>query len=598
MKPASGALLLSLTLPAGLLLASTSAAAATSCASLTGLSLPNTTITLAQSYNSGDTVTGTTKAPAGLCRVAGTVKPGPKSNVHFELWIPTDGTWNGKYQQVGCGGFCGAVQYAAVANAVSRGYAAASTDDGTSGNPPAVPAGAPAFIGNNDVLLDYGYRAIKATTDNSKSVIKAFTGKSASYSYFVGCSDGGREALQEAQRFPDDFDGIIVGSPVNDQVGEFGSSYLYDSEAVLNGPQTGGVPDAYLTPIALAALDQGSHAACIGKDGGVASDAFLSDPRQCLFDPATVACKSGQTPSMASPCLTPAQVASAKKIYAGPHDKHGNLLFPGYEPGNESLASNWPAWISGSGPGNPIGAAPGSPTTNGAPGSQYTLGYGFGCDLMKGVQSCNYLGIDVAQQDATARKTLQPIISSVNPDLRPFKHHGGKMIHYVGWNDMAIAPQNSVNYYRTVERTVDNVHSFYRLFMVPGMSHCGSGAGPNAFGNGTTNGPVIDAQHDLVKALEAWVEHGVAPDKIVATHYINNVAAQGVQFQRPLCPFPQRGEYVGHGDPSSASSFQCVVHHDDFDPRNIGPQTAYHPRGDEGDDDRGENHGDEHGHDD
>jgi feruloyl esterase len=558
------ALLLSPVLSAGFVLTSNPALAA-SCSDLTSLELPNTRITLTQSYEAGQTVTGTTSAPAGLCRVAGTVKPGPKSNVKFEVWIPTDGSWNGKYQQVGCGGFCGAIQYAAVARAVSRGYAAASTDDGTSGNPPSVPAGAPAFIGNNDVLLDYGYRAIKATTDNSKAIIKALTGEDATYSYFVGCSDGGREALKEAQRYPEDFDGIIVGSPVNDQVGEFGSSYLYDSQVVLNGPQTGGVPEAYLTPIALAALDNGSHAACIGKDGGVASDAFLSDPRQCLFDPATVACKSGQTPTIANPCLTPAQVEAAKNIYAGPHDQHGNLLFPGYEPGNESLAGNWGTWIPGSSPASP--------------GVQYVLGYGFGCDLMQGVQTCNYLGIDVEQQDATARKTLQPILSSINPDLSPFKHHGGKMIHYVGWNDTAIAPQNSVNYYRTVERTMGKIRDFYRLFMVPGMSHCGGGAGPNAFGNGT-NGPEIDAQHDLVKALEAWVELGIAPDKIIATKYVNDNPVQGVQLQRPLCPFPERGEYVGKGDPSSASSFRCAVHRDDFDPRNIGPQTAYHPSSD------------------
>jgi Tannase and feruloyl esterase len=182
--------------------------------------LPNTKITLAQTYTAGQTVSGTTTAPVGLCRVAGTIKPGPKSNVNFEVWIPTDGSWNGKYQQIGNGGFAGSISLSGIANAVSRGYATAGTDDGTSGPP----SGAPAFIGNPDVLLDYGYRAIKATSEDSKTIIDIVTGQAPSYSYFVGCSDGGREALQEAQRFPNDFDGIIVGSPVNDQVGEFGSS--------------------------------------------------------------------------------------------------------------------------------------------------------------------------------------------------------------------------------------------------------------------------------------------------------------------------------------------------------------------------------------
>jgi hypothetical protein len=531
-------------------------AAADSCSDLmTTLSLPNTNITLAQTYTAGQTVSGNTKAPVGLCRVAGTIKPGSQSNVHFEVWIPTDGSWNGKYQQVGNGGFAGSIQFAAVANATSRGYAAASTDDGTSGPP----SGAPTFIGNPDVLLDYGYRAVNATGHNSKAVVNALMGQAPSYSYFVGCSDGGREALQEAQRYPSDFDGIIVGSPVNDQVGEFGSSYLYDMQATLTGPQTNGIPDAYIPTSKLPLLSNAALGQCVGKDGGVATDAFLSDPRQCFFDPGVVACKGGQDPST---CLTPAQVEAARKIYAGPHD-HGILLFPGYEPGGESATGDWQNWITGS--------------SSATPGSQYGLGFGFGCDLMQGVTSCNYLAIDVVQQDDAARQTLEPILSSVNPDLRPFKAHGGKMIQYAGWADAAIAPENGLNYYRKVTQTIGDTSDFYRVFMVPGMAHCSGGAGPNAFGNGTNNGPVIDADHDLVKALERWVEQGIAPDRIIATHYVNNAPAQGVAFQRPLCPYPERGEYAGAGDSNDAASFQCVARHDPFDPRNIGPQRAYKP---------------------
>ena len=194
---------------------------------------------------------------------------------------------------------------------------------------------------------------------------------------------------------------------------------------------------------------------------------------------------------------------------------------------------------------------------------------------MQGMTSCDYLGIDLVQQDDAARQTLQPILSSVNPDLRPFKKHGGKMIQYAGWADTAIAPENGLNYYRKVTQTIGDPRGFYRIFMVPGMAHCSGGAGPNAFGNGTSNGPVIDADHDLVKALERWVEQGIAPDKFIATHYVNNDPTQGVQFQRPLCPYPERGEYVGKGDPNDAANFRCVVHNDPFDPRNIGPQRAY-----------------------
>ncbi len=529
--------------------------AAASCADFvgTGFSLPSTMITLAQSYAAGDTVSGATKAPVGLCRVAGTIKPGSQSNVHFEVWIPTDGSWNGKYQQIGNGGFAGSISLSGIANAVSRGYATAGTDDGTSGPP----SGAPAFIGNPDVLLDYGYRAIKATSDDSKAIINALMGKAPNYSYFVGCSDGGREALQEAQRFPSDFDGIIAGSPVNDQVGEFGSSYLYDMQATLNGPQTNGIPDAYIPTSKLALLSNAALDKCLGKDGGVETDAFLNDPRECKFDPKSVQCKHKDDPDT---CLTPAQVDAAQKLYDGPHDGK-TLLFPGLEPGGEAASGDWTSWITGSSPASP--------------GSQFGLGFGFGCDLMLGVTSCDYLSIDVVQQDDAARQMLQPILSSVNPDLRAFKAHGGRLIQYAGWADSAIPPQNGLNYYRAVADKMGDPSDFYRVFMVPGMAHCSGGAGPNAFGNGTSNGPVIDADHDLVKALEQWVEQGVAPERIIATHYLNNAPAQGVQFQRPLCPFPERGEYVGRGDPNDASNFKCVARRDINDPRNSGPQRAY-----------------------
>jgi len=528
-------------------------AAATTCADLKSFMLADTTITLAQAYTKGSIVSGSTLAPVDLCRVAGTIKPGAQSNVRFEVWIPTEANWNGKYQQTGNGGFAGSISLGNIANAVSRGYATAATDDGTSGPP----AGSPAFINNPDVALDYGYRAVNQTSEKSKAIISKLTGRAPSYSYFVGCSDGGREGLQEAQRFPHDFDGIIVGSPINDQIGEFASSYLYNMQATLGGPQTNGVPDAYIPASKLPLLTNAALAQCVGKDGGVSSDLFLSDPRQCRFDPEDVQCRRGQDPAT---CLTSAQVDAARKLYDGPHE-HGILLFPGLEPGGEAAAGGWVNWITGSSPSSP--------------GSQYSLGKGFTCNLMQNELDCNYLAVDVVQQDKEARLRFQPIIASINPDLRPFRARGGKMIQYAGWADAAVPPANGLNYYREVSHTIGDPSDFYRVFMVPGMAHCSGGAGPNAFGNGLANGPVIDAEHDLVKALERWVEQGIAPQRIIATHYVNNTPAQGVAFQRPLCPFPERGEYAGSGDPNDASNFQCVAYRNPHDPRSQGPQKAY-----------------------
>jgi hypothetical protein len=534
------------------------------------MSLPNTTITLARSYTTAQSVVQSVAAPVGLCRVTATVKPSSDSHIHIEVWIPTDGSWNGKYEQLGNSGFGGAIPQAGIADAVSRDYAAAATDDGTSGASGGIIAfilrhlgwyhandpgnAAVTMIGHPDIQKDFGYRAIKVTTDDSKAIIQKLTGRNPAYSYFNGCSDGGREALMEAQRYPNDFNGIIVGSPANDWVGLLGASSLWDMQALLTGPRTNDVPVAYIPPSKLILLSSRALAQCVGKDGGVSKDAFLSDPRQCQFDPRAVRCNLGQDPKT---CLTPAQADAAKKIYQGPHNAAGELLYPGYEPGSESNALDWPTWL--------VGTA-----------LQGSFARGFWCDEVLENADCAYLSINIDKEFAATARTVAPIVSSIDPNLIPFKQHGGKMIQYVGWAESAIAPENSLNYYRKVMSVVGDPHEFYRVFMVPGMAHCAGGLGANAFGNlGGLNAPVIDAKHDLLKALERWVEQGLAPDQLIATKYVNDNPTQGIAFQRPLCPYPQRSEYDGRGDPTKASSFTCVVHSDDSDPTNIGVQAAY-----------------------
>ncbi len=554
-------------------MAAASASAAT-CESLAGLSLPNATVTAAQSVTSGSfTPPGTTTPLTGLppfCRVAVTSTPTSDSLINLEVWFPTDGSFNGKYEQLGCGGFCGTIGYSGLAEAIQRGYAGAATDDGNQTN-----GGATFASGHPEKLIDYGYRALKETTDKAKAIIAAWSGDNPSRSYFFGCSDGGREALMEAQRFPDDFDGIIVGSPANASV-HLVSGFIWNEQALLNDPASY-VPPSLLSVVSAAALAQ-----CAGQDGGLSTDPFLNDPRDCKFDPATVQCQAGQDPST---CLSAEQVTAVQKIYDGPHDPQtGALIFPGYEPGSEADPADWPAWIVGTSAAADLTNATDIPTAvaNGQ-ALQMFFGNNFFAYFVFENPNFDFRTFSFPSDVAFADEGVGPIVDSTNPDLRPFRSHGGKMIHYVGWADSAIAPINSVNYYNQVKQAVSgsrpgyqDLQSFYRLFMVPGMAHCSGGPGPNAFGN-SLNGPVLDADHDLLIALDRWVQQGVAPDQFIATKYVNDVPANGIAFQRPLCPFPQVARYNGSGDPTSASSFACANDEPDQDPRDQGlaPGGAY-----------------------
>lgn len=556
---------------AAALLGSSPVSAASSCTGLMNLSLPDAVITAAQSVTGGsfNTPPGCTTGSAGcttntglppFCRVAGTAKPTNDSIINFEVWIPTDASFNGKYEQLGCGGFCGSIGYSGLANAITRGYASAATDDGSQAG------GQPTFaLGHPEKIVDFGYRALKETTDKSKAIIKTFAGKGPRVSYFNGCSDGGREALMEAQRYPDDFDGIIVGSPANFWTHLF-AGFVWNEQALLDDAAS------YIPPSLLPVLSNAARAQCAGQDGGVKTDLFLNDPRDCHFDPASVQCVAGQDPTT---CLSAAQVTAARKIYRGPYNPQtGELIFPGYEPGSEANPANWPDWIIGA-----SRAADLSNTLAQGQALQQFFGNGFFADFVFQSPSFDFHTLNFTSDVDLADDELAATINSTNPDLGPFKAHGAKMIHYVGWADSAIAPINSVNYYNDVTAalssearrdhdggSLEEIQEFYRLFMVPGMAHCGGGDGPNAFGNGV-NAPVVDADHDLLKALERWVEQGVAPDKIIATHYVNNNPASGVQFQRPLCPFPQVARYKV-GDTTNAANFECVTDERDPDPRD------------------------------
>jgi hypothetical protein len=502
-----------------------SPAAALTCSQLaTDFHRPNTTITTAQTVTGGTFVTPTvppqtiTQLPP-FCRVAGFTTPTSDSHISFEVWVPESG-WNLKYLQAGCGGFCGSISYSAIADPLRRGYAAAATDDGHQ----ASGIDASWAVGHPEKVVDFGYRSLKETTDVAKDIIMAFKSSSARRSYFMGCSDGGREALMEAQRYPRDFDGIIAGSPANYWTHLF-TGFVWDQKA-LAATSTGDLSQADLTVISNAMLAQ-----CAGHDGGLSTDQFLNNPQACRFNPEKLS-------------LTQDKIAAVKQIFSGPPG-----IFPGYRVGGDEASNpaNWPAWLTDTG--------------NPANGLQELFGTNFFTYMVFPNSGWTPDTFSIAQNAHEADARVGAILNSIDANLSPFKSHGGKLIQYVGWGDTAISPENDINYYNAVSRELgphEDIRDFYRLFMVPGMAHCAGGPGANAFGNGINGPNPSDAADDLLSALDRWVESRDAPDTIIATKWVNDNPTQGIAFQRPLCPFPQIAKYNGTGSTTSAASFACV----------------------------------------
>jgi Tannase and feruloyl esterase len=503
-----------------------------SCESLTSLTLSEATITSATSVAAGAFAPPSLPRQAArilvlpaFCRVLGVAKPTDDSDIKFELWLPASG-WNGKFEQVGNGGFAGSIPESGMAEPLRRGYATAGTDDGHSSG-----MGAAWAIGHPEKVIDFGYRAVHVLSIQAKAILAAFYGRGPQLSYFVGCSDGGREALMEAERFPEDFRGIVAGSPANYWTHlQFKS--LWDERAVLE-------PGAFIPPAKLKLLEDASLAQCDSLDG--LKDGLIENPELCHFDPAVLKCKDAD----AADCLTEPQVQAAQKIY-GPtvNSQTGGEINPGFSPGAEAGPANWVVWITGARSGREtVGAS---------------IANAFFSDMVFADPKLNVDTINFDRDVQLADQKVGTILDSSNPDLRAFQSHGGKLIQYAGWGDAAIPPQGSVDYFLSVQSAMGNTKDFYRLFMVPGMSHCAGGEGANVFGNGAAV-PDADASNDVVMALDRWVVHHVAPAKIIATRYVENKPAKGVEFTRPLCPYPQQAHYNGSGDPNQASAFSCRV---------------------------------------
>ena len=487
----------------GLLVAAAPSPAAT-CEDLSKGSLPNTTITTAQSV-----AAGAFTAPGGrgggnafadlpaFCRVAATLKPSPQSDIKVEVWMPANG-WNGKFQAVGNGGWNGNVDQNALAAALRRGYAAASTDTGHEG-------GAGPWMQNKEKVIDYGYRAVHEMTATAKSLITAFYGNPAKLSYFTGCSAGGRQALKAAQMYPEDFDGIVAGAPALNATGR--AAYAVYAAQSLRREE-----GSYIPPAKHAAIHDAALKACDANDG--VTDKVIENPRACKFDPQVIACKAGEDNNS---CLTPAQVEAARALYqplVNPRTKQ--VINTPLEVGSEL------GWNTFGGQ-QPFGVA--------------TQFYQF---MVFNNPQWDWKTLNYDADMAAVAKAENGIIDAKSTDLKKFVARGGKLIQYHGWADPQIPSGASTSYYEDAVKAMGaTVKDNYRLFMVPGMNHCGGGDGPASF--------------DMVAALEQWVEQKKAPDTIPAAHLTNGQPDR----TRILCPYPQVATYKGSGDPNSAASFVC-----------------------------------------
>jgi feruloyl esterase len=478
---------------------------ARSCESLKSLSLADANITAVEAVPAGPwqppQAPGRGAPPPIMlpahCRVAVVLAPSTDSHIEAEVWLP-DTDWNGKYEEVGNGGFIGAIGFPAMAASLREGYATAGSDTGHKGN------SASFALGHPEKMVDFAYRAEHETAVKAKTLITAYYGRAPKFSYWNGCSTGGRQGLKEAQRFPDDFDGILAGAPANYETHlhawtvEIGMAPIKNDQNIL---------PASTYPV----INKAVLAACDALDG--VKDGLLNDPRRCKFDPATLVCSGGKTES----CLTPDQVEAVKKIYASAKTKSGELIFPSYEPGSEM---GWALLAGGNTP-NQLGID--------------TFMY-----LTYADPKWDWHTFDLDRDTAAADQKDDGIINAIDPDLSKFKAHGGKLLMYHGWDDTAIAPENSINYHASVLKKMGNKQDdWYKLYMVPGMQHCGGGPGPN--------------QINWMGALERWREAGTAPEQITATH----VTGGNVDMTRPLCPYPQIAAYKGVGSVNDAASFAC-----------------------------------------
>jgi pimeloyl-ACP methyl ester carboxylesterase len=496
--------LIPITVPMVLLFAGLSAPAQSGCVGLAGLERAGVTITAVEAIPAGEfTPTGgrggarsITDLPA-FCRVTATLSPTEGSSIGVEIWLPEAASWNGRYLAVGNGGFAGSIGTNALMEPLRRGYAVSGTDTGHTS-----PGGD--FLLDEAPRVDFEHRAVHEMAEESKRLIRQLYGRDEEYAFFNGCSTGGRQALTAAQRYPADFDGIVAGAPAHY------ASHLQGQQLFMSrvGNAPGGTP---LSPAKLALVNEAVIATCDLNDG--VADGVIENPPACMFDPNSLVCAD----NTGDACLTTGEVETLARLYQGPTTAGGVPIFPGSVLGSES------GW------GQMTGAQP------------MALAWDIYRYAVFGDPDWSYENFDAARDIPYAAQALGESMDADDPDLSPLVERGGKLLIYHGWADPGITPYSSVDYYGSVLATMGaGARDSVRLFMVPGMGHCGGGEGPSTF--------------DMLREIDDWVTTGRAPQQILASR------SRGGQVDRtrPLCPYPEIAVYDGTGSTDLAENFRCT----------------------------------------
>ena len=438
-----------------------------------------------------------------FCRVKGQAA----GAIGFELWLPAK-NWNGRLLSLGNGGFGGFIPTGGLADGVIQGYAVTANDTGHQGQDRG-------WMNDPALVRDWGHSATHLVTGPAKTLVRDFYGNPASYTYFSGCSTGGAQAMEEAEFYPKDYNGIVAGSP--------GMAYAHLMLSFLWGLKIATAhPDSLLAPAQLRLLHQAVLDQC-GSQNGV-KDPWVDNPLACHFDVRTLQCPKGEGAN----CLTADQVQTAILMYQGPRNpRTGAVIYPGFALGSE----------------------------DGWGGLQGPLARSFAIPLIGSLLYDNprwdWHSFDWDRDVAELDRRVTPNISAVDPDLRALRAAGGKLIMYQGWSDPLNAQTLPINYRGEVidvfakddgDQAEQKVDDFYRLFMVPGMGHCGGGIAPSKF--------------DSLGALRDWVEQGEAPQRIVATQ--TSASLGSLPVSRPLCPYPRTAQWSGHADPNNAANFVCA----------------------------------------